>query len=127
MRTDSQDMAIFLLRLCLALLLSVQMSSAQTVCNSDVMGKPDFQDCLGIVNGLPFAKDVHGGGKFLDRAFVEPQFLPTPFMPVQNPFPLARMVQIPKIWRRSEYSPGRLFHSKLLIEVRGVKKPAMSP
>lgn len=91
------------LRLYLGILLSVQLVYTQTICNADIMGHPRIRDCLEVFKKLPFAMDVPQMGLEASRVFVEPQFLPAPFSPVGNPYVRTRMIQLPRIWRRSEY------------------------
>ncbi|KAG7006747.1 hypothetical protein G7Y79_00013g035190 [Physcia stellaris] len=91
---------LLFLRCCTFVLLIVQSVQAGSYrCDAQWMGRPKLRDCRTLFSQLPFAT-THGDGQLdATRLFIEPQFLTPPFSPVENPFPVNSMVQLPKIWR----------------------------
>ena len=99
---------LLFLRCCTFVLLIVQSVQAGSYrCDAEWMGRPKLQDCRILFSQLPFAT-THGDGQLdATRLFIKPQFLTPPFSPVENPFPVNSMVQLPKIWRYSKLWKGR--------------------
>ena len=97
-------MNLFTLLAASRLLDLVQCSGlVEVVCNADVYGRPAPADSSFLANVLPFTKSdpetqAQAQGA---RVFAEPAFLPGKFPAMRNPLGL-RMVQIPRIWKRSE-------------------------
>ena len=89
------------LRCCLLYFLTARLVNANAVCTKEHVGQPSLQDCLVLYDKLPFAKDPPEGELVVPRVYVEPQFLVRPFSAVENPYPQASMVQLPKVWRYS--------------------------
>ena len=89
-----------LLRCCLLWCLICQRLDATAVCGGPRLGQPRVRDCILLTDKLPYA---HNAALTVPRAFVEPQFLFSPFCSVPNPYPLNTMVQLPKIWRNSKF------------------------
>ncbi len=88
---------------CLLLLLGGQQLNAIAVSDKRTLGQPRLRDCLALYDKLPFAMDPSRGELVAPRLFLEPQYLHQPFGYVRNTFPQPSMVQLPRIWRLSEY------------------------
>lgn len=91
---------------CILLFLSDRQVDAGAVCTEKHSRPPNLQDCLHLYNELPFTNEPDQGELTAPRAFVEPQFLFSPFCSVRNPYPQTTMVQLPKIWRMSRGFSG---------------------
>jgi len=91
------------LQWCLLLFIEAQLVDAIAVSDKKTLGEPKLYDCLALYDKLPFAKDPSRRERVAPRLFLEPQYLNQPFGYVRNTFPQASMVQLPRIWRLSEY------------------------
>lgn len=89
------------------LVVVIDLTSARSVCDRSTLGSPLLRDCISLYDRLPFAMDEPKGDLTAARWFIEPQYLTKPFTPVKNPGTVATMVQLPKIWQLSTYTPRR--------------------
>lgn len=91
------------LQWCLLFFLEAQLVNARALGDRKTLGEPKLYDCLALYDKLPFAMDPPHGALVGPRLFLEPQYLPQPFSYVRNTYRQASMVQLPRIWRLSEY------------------------
>lgn len=102
-RNDFPKTVALVSQWCLLLLLGGQQLDTIAVSDKRTLGQPRLRDCLALYDKLPFAMDPPRGELVAPRLFLEPQYLHQPFGYVRNTFPQASMVQLPRIWRLSEY------------------------
>ncbi len=80
--------------------------ASSAVCNSEVYGSPNQQDCAQALRNIPFATSGPSSPSSLQsHIFAEPQYMDPPFGGIDNMFPSHAIVQLPKIWKRSTFSP----------------------
>lgn len=91
---------VLLAKRCLLLVfLIVNTVTARFICDQTKLGNPAIGDCDSLFNKLPYATMLPGPDLWATRWFVEPQYLPKPFTPINSPRSQGSMVQLPKIWR----------------------------
>ena len=72
------------------------------ICNAEIYGTPNSQDCINAINEIPFALEPYSNPySQIPRLFAEPQYLEPPFDAVRNVFRPNAIIQLPKIWKHS--------------------------
>ena len=89
----------FRISLLLALFTFFQLVLTQWKCDYRSYGRPQLDHCAGALTSMPDATTTKLAVK---RKFVEPQFLEPPFNQCHNGLD-ARMEQLPKFWRYSQW------------------------
>ena len=86
---------------CGLLCLSILHTATAILCDKDLYGTPNMQDCYEAMFWIPYinppARDSPEAKAF--RIFAEPQFQSPPFGAVKNPYAPNAIVQLPKIWK----------------------------
>ena len=81
-----------------------ELQASSPICNRDLFGTPDAQDCYQAMFWVPYinqpARD--SGDAKATRVFAEPQYLTPPFGAVKNAYAPKAIVQLPKIWKYSK-------------------------
>lgn len=87
-----------------ALLLILHPQTSATFCNGAIYGTPVAQDCLEALNWIPYARAAPSYPLAQQpHVFSEPQFLQPPFTGLDNPYRPSAIIQLPKIYKHSEY------------------------
>lgn len=73
----------------------------QPLCDKNMFGKPNIQDCYQALFWIPYANAParDSPDAKAKRLFAEPQYLDPPFKAVKNPYAPKAIVQLPKIWK----------------------------
>ena len=84
-------------------LISAQRVLSWTICNDQIYGKIDKQDCSNAYRKMPGGDGAKDPELNVFRLFSEPQYLRPPFSSMVNPWGRdgVAIVQLPKLWRSS--------------------------
>ena len=77
-------------------------------CSAIIYGNPNVQDCIRALNWIPYSQESPSDPLSQQiRIYAEPQYLQTPFGALNNAYRPHAIVQLPKIWKHSQYNQVR--------------------